>query len=265
MDIGDSKEIIVLGMHRSGTSLVASFVELAGVSMGEQLVGSSVSNMDGHFEDLELIAINDGLLKSMGCSWDKPPSYTDVTLLKDEEGLPYKDYSAKRARVSSVWGVKDPRLSISMPLLHPYLSNPYFVVCSRDAEDVALSLNKRDGISISEGKLIKEKYDSFIDDFFRENPGQRVLKLNYEALMSTPEELVRSLYDFLDFSYCDQDIKLACAKVRGESALMLAKRDLMRAEMNEQLKKLASNPLRLLAYPFWIMLFRLYSQYRKLV
>ena len=42
--------VVVTGMHRSGTSMLAQMVDHLGVAMGERLYGATVNNLHGHYE-----------------------------------------------------------------------------------------------------------------------------------------------------------------------------------------------------------------------
>ncbi|ABN70622.1 hypothetical protein Smar_1536 [Staphylothermus marinus F1] len=48
----EERTVVVLGMHRSDTSMIAGILNILGVYMGERLLGASWSNPLGHFEDL---------------------------------------------------------------------------------------------------------------------------------------------------------------------------------------------------------------------
>ena len=67
--------VVVLGMHRSGTSAVAEAVVRLGVAVGDSLSmdGPSEWNPRGYFEDPELNRINDAVLEAIGGSWAAPP------------------------------------------------------------------------------------------------------------------------------------------------------------------------------------------------
>jgi hypothetical protein len=56
------KLIVVLGMHRSGTSTVTKSLELMGVGLGANLHPAGFDNPKGFWEDRERIEINDKLL-----------------------------------------------------------------------------------------------------------------------------------------------------------------------------------------------------------
>ena len=62
--------VFVLGMHRSGTSLLARLLNLLGCKLPKDLLGANESNPSGHWESLKAIEINDALLRALGRRWD---------------------------------------------------------------------------------------------------------------------------------------------------------------------------------------------------
>jgi len=56
--------IILLGMHRSGTSLIARLLDELGLFQGSEL-------QEDH-ESVHFLDVNDLLLKRIGASWDNP-------------------------------------------------------------------------------------------------------------------------------------------------------------------------------------------------
>jgi hypothetical protein len=50
--------LMVLGMHRSYTSLVSRWLHNCGVNMGEQFLPEGTGNSDGHFEDIEFFELH---------------------------------------------------------------------------------------------------------------------------------------------------------------------------------------------------------------
>ena len=55
--------IIVCGMHRSGTSLVAQALADNGIHMGSDLVSADESNPAGHFEDRAVVNLHNRIIK----------------------------------------------------------------------------------------------------------------------------------------------------------------------------------------------------------
>ncbi|MCK4816954.1 hypothetical protein KA005_14390, partial [bacterium] len=61
--------IIILGMHRSGTSIVANMLHRIGISMGEDLLKSDKFNPNGYYEDADFLGINKGILTNSEGTW----------------------------------------------------------------------------------------------------------------------------------------------------------------------------------------------------
>ena len=98
--------VIVLGMHRSGTSLLTGSLEAAGLSLGE-VNNEAPFNRKGNKENESIRELNDALLERNGAAWNRPPNGQAQWSGADEEWSrslisPY--LAAKRP-----WGFKDPR------------------------------------------------------------------------------------------------------------------------------------------------------------
>jgi Uncharacterized protein conserved in bacteria len=61
--------LLVLGMHRSGTSATTRVVNLLGANLGNNLVQPGPDNPDGFWEHAEAVRINDALLEGLGRTW----------------------------------------------------------------------------------------------------------------------------------------------------------------------------------------------------
>src|ERR1700710_432997 len=66
------KALVVLGMSRSGTSLLAHVLHALGASLPNDLMGAAHGNPLGHFEPRALVALNDRILESLDRRWDDP-------------------------------------------------------------------------------------------------------------------------------------------------------------------------------------------------
>jgi hypothetical protein len=64
------RAVIVLGMHRSGTSALARVISLLGADLPNGLLKQGPENEAGFWESAKLVAIHDELLSSAGSSWD---------------------------------------------------------------------------------------------------------------------------------------------------------------------------------------------------
>ncbi len=60
--------LIVVGMHRSGTSLTANWLARSGLFVGDTLLANRVDNPMGHFEDESFLHLHEDILKANGLS-----------------------------------------------------------------------------------------------------------------------------------------------------------------------------------------------------
>ena len=154
--------ICIIGMHRSGTSMVANLLRVQGLSLGlvEELLGANDSNQFGHFEHTGFFEINEALLKQLGGSWDNPPQ-----LQPGWEQDPALDKMIGEARsliedfaACPTWGWKDPRTTILLPFWQKIIPNLRYVICIRNPLEVAFSLAQRDGVSIPAAARLWSQY-----------------------------------------------------------------------------------------------------------
>lgn len=107
-----SAPILITGFHRSGTSAIARALHGAGVGLGANLLGSEPTNPYGHFEDVDVIELHDGLLARESLTWKSLESPTD----REAATAAVSDYVLSREENSGIdglrWGVKDPRMCL---------------------------------------------------------------------------------------------------------------------------------------------------------
>ncbi len=167
------RTIIILGMHRSATSMVARSLHTAKeVHMGDDLLLNLHDNPEGHYEDKKFLFLNREILQAAGGWWDNPPSRQNIL----KAGLRFEGrikktiqeaVSSARTRGCTSWGFKDPRTALTIDLYVPYLPNPQFIVCYRSPVDVAKSLQKRNGFPIQKGLELTTLYNNRINKFMK--------------------------------------------------------------------------------------------------
>ena len=144
--------LLILGMHRSGTSAITRIVNLLGAGIGGSLVPAGQDNPSGFWEPAKVVKINDDLLRGLGRTWydmrDMPSDW-----LKTAAGLE----ALKRAKAfiqrdmadGLLWAIKDPRLSLTAPVWIKALKTSGFevdcVFIVRDPREVVDSLHHRNG------------------------------------------------------------------------------------------------------------------------
>ncbi len=164
---GLASPILICGMHRSGTSMVAQALAGAGVQLGrdDELLSPAADNPRGFFERVDVVSINEALLGDLGGAWDTPPKLHDQWWTDDRLGHLRAEAAAVIARFDGApaWAIKDPRMSILMDFWLSLLEDPPTLVCVRNPLEVALSLHRRNGISYALGLQLWSQYHRAID------------------------------------------------------------------------------------------------------
>ena len=147
--------MLILGMHRSGTSCLAGCLQAAGLFLGE-VKTQSTHNKKGNRENIAVMRLNDEVLASNGGSWRNPPASVVWTGSQLAEG---KEVAGTIAREGS-WGFKDPRALLTLDGWLDILGKVEFAASFRHPLAVARSLNRRDpALSIEEGLQLWQAYN----------------------------------------------------------------------------------------------------------
>jgi hypothetical protein len=148
-----AKAILVLGMHRSGTSALTRILSLCGASLPRRLIGPASQNHEsGFWEPAEIVALHDEILAAAGSSWYDLRSFPS-TWFDLPAATPFADRLARL--IETEFGtapliiLKDPRLCRLLPLWRNVLARlkiePLAVIPIRHPLEVAASLQRRDG------------------------------------------------------------------------------------------------------------------------
>ena len=153
--------VLVLGMHRSGTSAVAGALMKLGGAAPQTPMAPNAWNEKGHFESNKLMAFHDELLASAGSTWDDwrafNPGWT-ATSTADA----FRSRAAELFRAefdeAPLPVLKDPRACRFAPFWPEVLRKldytPRIVIPVRSPLDVASSLKRRDGFPLTKGLLL---------------------------------------------------------------------------------------------------------------
>lgn len=185
-----SGQIVVLGMHRSGTSGVAGLLARMGVHAGpadDLLVGPD--NPKGHYESARLHMACVRRLEAAGGDWKQPPRHAPAAAIdafRREAGALVAELDAQRP-----WLLKEPRLCLLARELLPLLTRPLFVHVVRDPRAVAASLVARDGLDPDAALALWEHYTRAA---FEASRGWPRLVVDYDALLADPLAATRELH-----------------------------------------------------------------------
>ncbi|MDR6225276.1 sulfotransferase family protein [Desmospora profundinema] len=151
------KAIIILGMHRSGTSTITRAINILGADIGNrsELLPPGKSNPKGFWEHLGILRVHQRILRSFSRGWASPspmpPRWWEDTRIRpltaELTNLVKRNFSKK-----PLWVFKDPRTCLLIPLWKNILKrcnmDPCYLIIVRNPLDVAASLKKRNNISL---------------------------------------------------------------------------------------------------------------------
>src|SRR4051812_23402288 len=155
-------QLVVLGMHRSGTSAVTRLLNLAGAYFGPEGIGTDPNeeNPKGFWERRDIPAIWDAVLHAGGFDWWRVADFAP-------DAVPGQNRSEQTDAFRNVvfhldahrpWVIKEPRLCLLLPILRPVLETPVFVHVVRDPLEIAASLMARNGFPLEVGVALWERY-----------------------------------------------------------------------------------------------------------
>jgi len=257
--------IIVIGMHRSGTTLLTRMLEAFGVHWGEK--------RDEYNEALNFQSINESIFERASATWDNPlpvseslnrPSFVEEALRLAEERLGgdwirshHRSSTMRGAEMTAVggapWGWKDPRTTFTLPLWLRLYPRAQVVHVIRHGTDVAISLFSRE-TTRPEGRFhphFSERCQTLEGCFslwktyvtqgrsYMDIVG-RMVEVRFEKLLSDTSEELNRLCFFLDIPSssfrkgCFPDIRLD---------RRFAYRRNKDPKVNEFIRKAASDPL----------------------
>jgi hypothetical protein len=161
--------VIIIGMHRSGTSMIANMLDELGLFSG--------TRKDRNHEAMFFQELNDWIFRQCGSAWDHPASiqylignrevramvenYTRYSLRTPRSigYLGWKMY-ARHLNISHLdipWGWKDPRNTYTLPIWLDLFPGARVIHIYRHGVDVANSLKVRQDRVLAHEKAIYQK------------------------------------------------------------------------------------------------------------
>jgi hypothetical protein len=138
-----SKVLIIAGMHRSGTSVVAQWLHRCGLNIGEKLLGPGIGNVEGHFEDIDFCRYHQDVLEDNNLSAEGFV-INPICSLSDYQEQKVKDLINFKNRMNTQWGWKEPRTCLFLKFYRKLIPNAYYLVVFRDFHSTVNSLVLRD-------------------------------------------------------------------------------------------------------------------------
>jgi hypothetical protein len=179
--------IVVLGMHRSGTSALAGMLDILGCDSPATPMKPTQDNPRGYFESSSIYSLHTKLLTSAGSRWDDWTSINPGWMSgprRDEFQERAVELLATEFKDSRLFVLKDPRICRLVPFWEDVLkesgAKPLYVLTHRNPLDVAASMFKRDGMPTDLGMLIWLRH---VLDAEKDTRGRRRTFTSYDRLM----------------------------------------------------------------------------------
>lgn len=152
--VAPKKIVIILGMHRSGTSCLTGSLQQAGLALGE-FSEWNPHNLKGNRENTEIMALNEAVLKANGGAWDLPPRHIEWPPVFREQA---RQILTKYAS-TPVWGFKDPRTLFTLNGWLDLGITPYYIGIFRHPLSVAASLMRRNSDTFDQRRALRLWYE----------------------------------------------------------------------------------------------------------
>lgn len=176
-----NKQVVILGMPRSGTSMLSHVVRLMGVYMGRFQIDIQQGNPGGNGEDIEASQINAALSRGN----HRPNPYAALTPHMGK-------YITERNRKHPLWGFKCPHTAWVAWTWDKYLSNPHYIFIDREPAAVLQSFMRT---WYYHPRYAVEKIEAWMDAHKQFLKGRDYLHLQYEELLENQD--VEKIADFI--------------------------------------------------------------------
>jgi len=197
---------IVLGMHRSGTSLVAGLLHKSGITMGTSrnfIPRPNEENPKGFFENFEFRKLNDDILENSGYvvkSWNPRMKEVRVNWIHKQR---MKRLITKYSRKYRKWGWKDPRQMLTCDKWFAVIQElglekiVRIILVYRHPLSVAISMTRRGNIgTISHGLALWFLYNQHAVEFMEESLIP-CLVLSFERIFDDQRSVLSDLSQFV--------------------------------------------------------------------
>ena len=196
-----SRAVLVLGMHRSGTSALSRGMQALGVYLGNNFLEDQPDNPTGYWEDKGIYQLNERVLSVCGLRWE------DVSLIDDSKWrqpnldtlrIEAADYIRESFSGHPLWGFKDPRSVRVLPFWRPIFESlgveASYVIAIRNPRSVAVSLFDRQGMDPVAARILWMVY---MVPYLPLLKGKSFVVTDYDLLMADPrrglERIARAL------------------------------------------------------------------------
>ena len=174
------KTVVVLGVERGGTSMVAGVLRAMGINLGDKA----------------------------------GRNHEDPKFLSDDPEFLQKQILINNTK-SELWGFKIPKAALQLDFYNKYLRNPHYVLVFRNLSAIADSWHSREGSDYVEtiqhalsyyGEAVQKITDA----------GKPLLLVNYERACDMKDEFITAIADFIGIEMNEETVKRAASVITGD-------------------------------------------------
>lgn len=204
--------VIILGMHNSGTSLLARLAALLGLRLGDEVLTRAdfeIAPAYDYWEHARITALQDELLTILDRHWSTPSSHwpiasaawdqPEVRRIEQELCAIVEQELAQSA--GQPWGFKDPRTVRLMPLWQRIMADlnvePHYLISLRDPATVTASFASKGQVAPEDAEALWRRH--YIEALAA-TQGQPRLVVDYDSWLEQPEAQIDALAGFLGAS-----------------------------------------------------------------
>lgn len=208
---GNQKPVLLVGMHNSGTSILTEILHKNGI-----FFGANIQHYESNFFS---IFINDRIILGGKGNWAKLPIMSVDEVLSHESSVApiinahwFADYLQWGYDGKSLWGIKDPRLCILLPLYLKIFPEATVVHIRRNPNDIAASLTGKfkAGVGVMDDfnhwKNLSEAYTQRVLDY--KDQCASYYEIVYEDLCTNPVDQTNELFKFLSIPFTSKTEEL---------------------------------------------------------
>lgn len=163
--------------------------------MGDNLLDADYSNPKGHFENIYFLKMNEKILDSVGAKWSTPPSRETIISSNFSES---EIRSFLLTQVKPIWGLKDPRTTLTFDIWKPHLeeiADVTYVFVWRSLEESIHSLAQRHKYDLAKARAILTSYLDNLKCYREqlESENKDIVDIDFNNLLDKPEDFIKGI------------------------------------------------------------------------
>jgi hypothetical protein len=202
-----SRAVLVVGMHRSGTSAIARGIAALSVYLGTDFLDAQPENPTGYWEDKGIVEIDERVLKALNLRWDDVAPIASAEFRRLRIRLLQSGaarYVKRTFAPHPLWGFKDPRTIRLLPfwrgVLRKCRADDAYVVAIRNPRSVEASLFRRQSMDAATAQRLWLIHMVPYLHLIRDRP---LVVVDYDLLMREPRAQLERIARVLNLAAPD--------------------------------------------------------------